>query len=216
MTKLRVMLADDHAILRTGVRALVETTGRIEIVGEAADGREAVRLAEALSPDVLVIDIAMPNMNGIEAIRQLKRTRPKIGVIVLSVHGEPEYIVEALRAGALGYLLKVSAFEDLLKAIDAVAAGRRHLGSGVSDLALAELVSRGTDVGTSPLDKLSPREREVLQLIAEGYTTDEIAGQLHISTHTVQTHRKHLLEKLELHRTVDLARFALRHGLTSL
>lgn len=217
MKKLRVLLADDHVILRTGVRALIESTDRFEVVGEASDGREAVRLCQSLAPELLVIDIAMPHLNGIEAIRQIRRDHPRLGVIVLSVHAEPEYIVEALRAGASGYLLKVSAFEDLLAAIDAVVAGRRHLGHGISDLALQDLVGRdGDGLGISPVDKLSPREREVLQLIGEGFTTDEIAGQLHISAHTVQTHRKHLLEKLGLHRTVDLARFALRYGLTSL
>ena len=220
---LRILIADDHAILRNGVRSLVAECDRLEIVGEAADGMEALRLVDALHPDILILDIAMPRMSGLEALREIaKLPAPRPKVFVLSAHGEREYVVEALRGGAAGFLVKDAAFDDLLRAIDAVASGRRYLGAGVSELALDGFLgdsSRGaqsTAGQTSDLDKLSPREREVLRLIAESRTNDEIASRLHISIHTVQTYRKRLMEKLGLNRAIDLARFALRHGLATL
>lgn len=222
--KPRILLVDDHTILRNGLRSLIAERGRCEIVGEAGDGEEALRLVEELTPDVVVLDIAMPRMGGLEALRRInERTPPRPRVIVLSAHGEREYVVEALRAGAAGFLVKDAAFEDLLAAIDAVANGRRYLGAGISELAVDAFLgtpdrgAHGTaPSGKSDLDKLSPREREVLGLIAESRTNDEIATHLGISIHTVQTYRKRLMEKLALNRAVDLARFALRHGLATL
>lgn len=223
---LRVLIADDHAILRSGVRSLIEATGRCEIVGEAGDGSEAVRLAIALAPDLVIIDISMPRVGGLDAIRELARLPSMPRVIVLSAHGEREYIIEALRAGALGYVLKDAAFDEIRAAIDAVGSGRRYLGSRVSEAALDGLLTgpptdRGAGAHTPPatcpeLALLTAREREVLELIARGHTNDEIGGMLYISAHTVQAHRKRIMEKLGIHRAVDLARFALRHGLAPL
>lgn len=219
--KLRVLLADDHAILRRGVRSLVESVGDHVVVGEAGDGAEALRLAAALAPDIVIIDISMPRVGGLEAIRELARLPSKPRVIVLSAHGERAYIVEALRAGALGYVLKDAAFDEIRAALDAVGKGRRYFGSGVSEIAIDGLLSEPSPTAPSTaacpeLAKLTPREREVLALIAQGHTNDEIGGMLYISAHTVQAHRKRMMDKLGLHRAVDLARFALRHGLAPL
>lgn len=215
--KLSVLLADDHTILRHGVRSLIHATEHIEVIGEAADGLEALRLAELLQPDVVVIDIAMPNMNGIDALRHIVALRSRPRVIVLSVHGEREYVCAALRAGASGYLMKDAAFSDLLAAIEAVAKGRRYLPAGLSDLALSGLLLRANEVvpqvPETGIERLSLREREVLGLLARSHTNDEIGGRLHISSHTVQAHRKRIMEKLGIHRAVELARFALRNGL---
>lgn len=218
--KLRVLLADDHAILRSGVRSLIEATDRFEVVGEASDGMEATRLAERLAPDIVIIDIAMPRVGGLEALGDIVRLPCRPRVIVLSAHGEHEYIVAALRAGALGYLLKDAAFEEIRAALDTVARGRRYLGGVASEAAISGFLSdaaRSDRPGETPtgLAKLSAREREILCLIAQSHTNDEIAGILHISPHTVQTHRKRIMEKLGIHRAIDLARFALRHGLAS-
>lgn len=221
--KPRLLLVDDHAILRNGLRSLVAQAGRCEVVGEAAEGEAALRLVDELHPDIVVLDIAMPGMNGLEVLRRIgERPPPRPRVIVLSAHAEREYVLAALRSGAAGYLLKDAAFEDLLAAIDMVANGRRYLGAGISELAVdAFLGPAGGHApaepgGRSDLDKLSPREREVLGLIAQSRTNDEIARHLGISVHTVQTYRKRLMEKLGMSRAVDLARFALRHGLATL
>ncbi len=219
--KLRILIADDHAILRSGIRSLIEHTAHLEVVGEAADGCEAVQLTRSLIPDVLIVDIAMPRLTGLQALRELMAGGCSTRIIVLSAHSDREYVVDALRAGALGFLAKDAAFGELLEAIDTVSKGRRYLGRGVSELALDGLLdhSQKSDVAaasSSEVDKLSPREREVLRLLAMSHTNDEIAAQLHISVHTVQTYRKRLMEKLGVNRAIDLARFALRHGLASL
>ena len=219
--KLRILLADDHAILRSGVRSLIEATDRFEVVGEAADGLEALRAAERLAPDIVIIDIAMPRIGGLQALGDIVRLPCRPRVIVLSAHGEHEYIVAALRAGARGYLLKDAAFEEIRAALDTVARGRRYLGGVASEAAISGFLSdaarsdRPCGEAPSGLAKLSAREREILGLIAQSHTNDEIAGMLHISPHTVQTHRKRIMEKLGIHRAIDLARFALRHGLAS-
>lgn len=172
-------------------------------------------------PDLVIIDIAMPRASGLDALRELARLPIMPRVIVLSAHGEREYIIEALRAGALGYVLKDAAFDEIRAAIDAVGAGRRYLGSRVSEAALDGLLTDAAPsappaAACAELARLSPREREVLELIARGHTNDEIGGMLYISAHTVQAHRKRIMEKVGIHRAVDLARFALRHGLASL
>lgn len=221
--KPKILLVDDHAILRSGLRSLIAQSGRCEIAGEAGEGEAALRLVDEVHPDIVVLDIAMPGMNGLEVLRRIgERAPPRPKVILLSAHAEREYVVAALRSGAAGYLLKDSAFEDLLVAIDMVANGRRYLGAGISELAVDAFLgptgghAPSAPGGRSDLDKLSPREREVLGLIAESRTNDEIARHIGISVHTVQTYRKRLMEKLGMSRAVDLARFALRHGLVSL
>ena len=212
----RVVLAEDHTMVRSGVRALLEGA-RLEVVGEAADGREAIRLAASLRPDLIVLDVAMPLMNGIEAAREIRGADGKVGIIVLSMHGDRAYVTEALRAGASGYVLKSAAFSELLKAVDEVLAGRIYLAPSVSRTALDDYVRRVRDeVAPSEIERLSARERQVLQLIAESKTSAEIGEVLHISPHTVDTHRRKLMEKLEVHNVVDLVKFAIRHGLTSL
>jgi len=211
-----VVLAEDHTMVRSGVRALLEGA-RLEVVGEAADGREAIRLAASLRPDLIVLDVAMPLMNGIEAAREIRGADGKVGIIVLSMHGDRAYVTEALRAGASGYVLKSAAFSELLKAVDEVLAGRIYLAPSVSRTALDDYVRRVRDqVAPSEIERLSARERQVLQLIAESKTSAEIGEVLHISPHTVDTHRRKLMEKLEVHNVVDLVKFAIRHGLTSL
>jgi DNA-binding NarL/FixJ family response regulator len=212
----RVVLAEDHTMVRSGVRALLEGA-HLEVVGEAADGREAIRLAASLRPDLVVLDVAMPLMNGIEAAREIRGADGRVGIIVLSMHGDRAYVTEALRAGASGYVLKSAAFSELLKAVDEVLGGRLYLAPSVSRTALDDYVRRVRDeVVPSELERLSARERQVLQLIAESKTSAEIGEVLHISPHTVDTHRRKIMEKLEVHNVVDLVKFAIRHGLTSL
>lgn len=213
----RVLLAEDHAMVRGGVRAMLEAAGGVEIVGEASDGREAVRLAEELRPEVIVMDVAMPQLNGIEATRQIRAAAPAIAVIILSMYGDRPYITEALRAGASAYLLKDAAFAELLTAIREVVAGRRYLSPAVSGVVLDDYILRvRNESSPSELEKLSGREREVLQLIAESKTSPEIGKALHISAHTVDSHRRKIMEKLDLHNVVDLVKFAIRNGLASL
>ena len=219
--KPRVLIADDHVILRSAVRALIAATDRFEVVGEAGDGAEAIQLAEALAPDVLIVDIAMPQLDGLAALRTLTARGAHPRIIVLSAHGQREYVVAALRAGAAGYLLKEAAFAELLTALDTVLAGRRYLGQQVAEIALDGLLGTAADApapseGDAQLERLSAREREGLALLAQGFTNDEIGHHLCISAHTVQTHRKHIMEKLAIHRAIDLTRFALRHGLATL
>lgn len=213
----RVLLAEDHAMVRGGVRSMLEAAGGIEVVGEASDGREAVRLAATLSPDVIVMDVAMPGLSGIEATRQIHAASPRLAIIILSMYGDRQYISESLRAGASAYVLKDAAFSELEAAIREVVAGRRYLSPAVSGVVLDDYIQRvRNDAVPTVLEKLSSREREVLQLIAESKTSGEIGKALHISAHTVDSHRRKIMEKLDLHNVVDLVKFALRHGLASL
>jgi DNA-binding NarL/FixJ family response regulator len=215
--RLKVLLVEDHTMVRAGVRALLEGAGGIEVVGEASDGREAVRIAATLRPDVVVMDVAMPHMNGIEATRQLRAADPKVAIVVLSMYGDRQYISESLRAGASGYLLKDAAFSELLSAVKEVAQGRTYLSPAVSGVALDDYIKRVRNVDApAGLELLSAREREVLQLIAESKTGPEIGRTLHISAHTVDAHRRKIMEKLDIHNVVDLVKFAIRHGLASL
>jgi len=209
MRRTRILLADDHAVVRQGFKMILSAQGDMEIVGEAANGREAVELAEQLKPDIVVMDVAMPELNGIEATRRLAGTAPHTRVIALSMHKDSVYVREILRAGARGYLLKDSGAEDLVRAIRAVAGGESWLSPAVSNAVLDDYRRHVTD----PIDLLSSREREVLQMLAEGKTNKEIAGVLNLSVYTVDAHRGRIMEKLNLHSINELVRFAVRNGL---
>ncbi len=207
--KTRILLVDDHAVVRQGFRMILGAQADMEIVGEAGNGREAVTMSEQLKPDVVVMDVAMPELNGIEATRRVTEANPHTRVLALSMHKDSVYVREILRAGARGYLLKDSIDVDLLAAVRAVAKGEGYLSPGVSDTVLSDYRKHVTD----PLDLLSSREREVLQLIAEGKTNKDIATLLNLSVYTVDAHRGRIMEKLNLHSTSELVRFAVRKGL---
>ncbi len=206
---IRIVLADDHALVRQGFRMILEAQPDMEIVGQAGNGREAVELAEKLHPDVVVMDVAMPELNGTEATRRLAASTPRTRVLALSMHKDSVYVSEILRAGARGYLLKDSGDTDLVAAVRAVAKGEGYISPAVSDAVLTDYRKHVTD----PLDLLTGREREVLQSIAEGKTNKEIATALNLSVYTVEAHRGRIMEKLNLHSTGELVRFALRNGL---
>ncbi|HLK64423.1 MAG TPA: response regulator transcription factor [Bryobacteraceae bacterium] len=214
MTCVRVLLADDHAILRRGLRLLLEREPDLAVVGEAADGRDAVEWMDAEGADVVVLDVAMPGLNGIEAAAQIGRRHPEAGVVMLSMHSDETYVLRCLRAGARGYVLKESAESELLAAIRAVRAGRSFFSPKVSRLLQQEHVQRirSLDVPDS-YELLTEREREILQRIAEGHSNKQIAGDLSLSVYTVETHRKNILEKLNLHGPADLILYAVRKGI---
>jgi DNA-binding NarL/FixJ family response regulator len=205
--RIRILLADDHMMVRQGIRAVLEREG-FEVVAEAMDGREAVKLAEKLKPDVAVLDIAMPLLNGIDAAREIRRVSPRTKTTLLTVHEETQYGVEALRAGVTGYVVKTKAADDLVKAIREVSNGAVYMSPGVS----RDAVRAYLDGSEPTADGLTPREREVLQLVAEGKTTKEVAAVLGISVKTAESHRSRIMEKLDIHETASLVRYAIRLG----
>lgn len=205
---LRIVVADDHSVVREGIKALLEREG-FDVVAEAADGREAVRFAEKLRPDVAVLDVAMPSLNGIDAAREIIRASPRTKTVLLSMHPDDTYVLQALRAGITGYVLKSAASAKLVEAIRVCVGGEVYLSPGVSRTVVDALRYK-QDV---PDDPLTSREREVLQLVAEGKTTKEIATQLGISVRTAESHRSNISEKLDLHDTASLVRYAIRRGL---
>ena len=213
---LRILLADDHEIVRSGLRALIEKQTDLKVVGEAANGREAVRLARDLTPTVVVMDVSMPDLSGVEATRRILKRSPKAKVIALSMHSDRRFVVEMLRAGAQGYLLKDCAYDELVRAIRTVAGGRAYLSPRIAGVVLEDCVRSTAPEAAAPAPALTAREREVLQLVAEGLTTKEIANRLHISPKTAETHRQQLMNKLNIHSVADLTKFAVREGLTSL
>jgi DNA-binding NarL/FixJ family response regulator len=213
---IRVLLADDHTIVRQGVRLCLEAMGDIEVVAEAEDGQVAVQLANQLRPDVAVVDLTMPRLNGVEAIRQIKRDIPDTEVVVLSVHDSEAYVVQALRAGAAGYVLKRNAATELAAAIRAAHDGQAYLHPSIARRVIDDYLSRihaADDAIGEPHERLTPREREVLQLAAEGHTTRAIAGLLCLSTKTVEHHRASVMTKLGLHGQTELVKYAIRAGL---
>jgi two-component system, NarL family, response regulator NreC len=207
--RIRILLADDHAVVRQGFRLVLAAHPDLEIVGEAGNGREAVELAATLRPDVVVMDVAMPELNGIEATRRLTAENPHIRVVALSMHKDSVYVREILRAGARGYLLKDSVADDLVAAVRAVAGGEGYLSPAISNAVLDDYRKHVTN----PIDLLSSREREVLQMLAEGKTNKEIAVTLNLSVYTVDAHRGRIMEKLNVHSINELVRFAVRNGL---
>ena len=206
---LRILLADDHVIVRQGLRALLDRE-RLEVVGEASDGREAVRLAMTLRPEVAVLDLAMPLLNGMDTAREILKTDPRTKVILLTMHTEDRYVLEALRAGVSGYVVKTRAAGDLLEAIREVQRGHFYLSPGISRVVIEAFLAKGDP----PPDPLTSRERQVLQLIAEGKTTKQAAALLDISVKTAETHRTRIMQKLDIHETAGLVRYAIRLGLT--
>ena len=214
MGELRVLLGDDHAVLRHGLRKILEDQRGWHVVAEAGNGRDAVREALALTPDVAVLDIAMPLLNGIEATRQIVRRAPSVRILIVSMHGDQAYIMQAVQAGAHGYLLKESAGSELIEAVATLALGKSFFSPTVSDVVFDDYVKALTDKGiTDPYDLLSEREREVFELVAEGRSSKEIAEVLSIGPATVETHRAHLLQKLRLHSTLEVVRYATRRGI---
>jgi two-component system, NarL family, response regulator NreC len=206
-----VVIADDHEIVRRGLRGIIEGEG-CRIVGEASDGLTAAQLADKFKPHVLVLDLNMPRLHGIEVLRQTKTNSPQTRVIVLSMHNDEPYVIEALRAGAMAYILKGSESQEIVRALKEVMAGRRYLSPTLSEWAIDALAAKPADE-TDPLYSLTPRERLVIQLAAEGHTNNEIAEKLFISPRTAETHRTNLLRKLGLQNQTDLVRFAIRKGL---
>jgi DNA-binding NarL/FixJ family response regulator len=213
---IRIILADDHELLRKGLRALIEAQDNYEVVGEAANGLEAVRLALKLASDVILMDLAMPELNGIDATRQILEANPKIKIIALSMHTDPRMVDRILRAGALGYILKESTFEELLHAINTIMKGGTYLSPMIARDLVENLRKTAPAGRPSLLQTLSDREREVLQLLAEGCTTKEISGKLFISPKTVETHRHQVMEKLQLRSIAGLTKYAVREKLTAL
>jgi len=217
MDKTRVLLAEDHTIVRKGLRSLLDKETGIKVVEEAEDGREAILKTEELHPDVVVMDIAMPGLNGLEATRQIKKRFPDIKIIILTMHANEEYILQSLKAGASGYLVKKAAPVELISAINAVHKGNSFLSPSISRMVIDEYIRRSKEIseGEEGFEQLTVREREVLQLIAEGRKTREIAELLYISIKTVETHRAHIMNKLDIHSTAELTRYAIRKGIIS-
>ena len=212
MKAIRVLIADDHTLVRAGIRALLEKLPGIQVVAEASNGREALGLIREHNPNVVLMDIAMPGLSGLEATRRVTKEFPNVNVLILSMHAGEEYVLKAMNAGAAGYLLKGSDVSELSLAIRAVARGQMYLSPPISKQVIKDYVRR---VGgeESPLERLTPRQREILQLIAEGATTKEIAKTLRISVKTVETHRAQLMERLNIHDVAGLVRYAIKIGL---
>ncbi len=210
-----IVLADDHQILRNGLRALLEKEHDLEVVGEADNGRIAVEMAKKLSPALVVMDIGMPDLNGVEATRQIIANGLKTRVIALSMHSQSQFVGRMLEAGATGYLLKNCAAKELVKAIRTVLANRIYLSPSIAGVVVEDYVSfRRTPANHSAGTGLTAREREVLQLMAEGNSTKEIAANLHLSVKTIETHRQHIMEKLDIHSVAGLTKYAIREGIT--
>ena len=205
----KILLADDHTIVRQGLKLIISSHADLQVIGEAANGREVLELAEKLKPDVILMDVAMPELNGIEATRRLREVSPRTKVLVLSMHKEAVYVREILKAGARGYILKDAIDTELISAIQSVARGDGYISPAISGTLLSDYRQNITN----PLDLLSSREREVLQLIAEGKTNKEVATRLNLSVYTVDSHRGKIMEKLNLHSTGELVRFAMKQGM---
>ncbi|MBZ0273305.1 response regulator transcription factor [bacterium] len=216
MNNIRILLVDDHKIVREGYRTLLANERGMEVVGEADDGRAAIAACRKLTPDVVVMDITMPNLNGVEATRLILEEMPKVRVVILSMHGDKRFVTSALKSGATGFLMKDCAFEELADAIRTAARGQTYLSPKVTGIVVDDYVRRVTNPAPVEGPRISPREREVLQLVAEGKPTREIAEVLHLSVKTVETHRQQIMLKLDLHSVAELTKYAIREGITTL
>lgn len=212
---MKIIIADDHKIMREGLRTLLEKNDGFEIIAEAGDGRTTVRITEELTPDLVVMDTIMPDLNGIEATRQIIARNPKIKIIALSMYSDKQFVMQMLQAGASGYILKDCAFKELVYAIQSVVDGYIYLSPKINTILLKEQVFEPKEVSSSVFTLLSAREREVLQLIAEGKSTKEIANSLFVSIKTIETHRQQIMSKLKIHSIAGLTKYAIREGLTS-
>jgi len=213
MSMTTIVLADDHHIVRQGLRSLLEAEPDFSVVGETGDGLEAAQLVERLRPDVLVLDLMMPGLNGLEVTRQVSQRSPQTRVVILSMHANEAHVLEALRAGAVAYVLKESTSAELVRAVREAVAGRRYLSPPLSERAIEAYMQKAESVALDPYETLTAREREVLYLVAEGHTNAEIADRLFISRRTVETHRANLMRKLDLRTQTDLISYALRRGI---
>jgi len=213
---IKIILADDHKIIREGLRALLEKEPDMEVVGEANDGIATVRLTKNLNPDIVIMDIGMPDMNGIEATRQIISETKGVKVIALSMHSDRRFVLQMLKAGASGYLLKDSAFEELALAIKTVMLGQPYLSPKITDVVIKEYIISMAKNEETVFTKITAREREVLQLIAEGKSTKQIASFLNVSVKTIETHRQQIMEKLNIHSIAELTKYAIREGIASL
>lgn len=212
---IRVLLADDHTIVRHGLSRAVQQEEDMEVIGQAEDGLSTVELTRQLSPDIVIMDIGMPDLNGIEATRQILRESPNVKVIALSMHSAKRFVTEMFRAGALGYLLKDCEYDELARAIRAVAEGKTYLSPSISDIVVEDVVHNVPEPKSTAFSVLTPREREVLQLMAEGNTTKQIARRLHVSPKTIEAHRLRIMNKLEIDNVAQLTKYAIQEGLTS-
>ena len=213
---IRVLLVDDHAIIREGLRSLLEKQPEMEVVADTGDGRKAFDLVRELLPDIIIMDITMPGLNGIEATRRIVEEFPAVKVIALSIHSKRRYVADMLSAGAAGYVLKECLFDELVQAIKAIATGGRYLSPRIADVVVSDYVKRLSTTVESPFEALKTREREVLQLVAEGKSTKQIALDLHLSTKTIEANRRQIMEKLNIHSVAELTKYAVREGLTTL
>ena len=214
MNPVRIVLADDHTVMRNGLRLLLERQPNLKVVGEAADGRQAVALSESANPDVVIMDIGMPNLNGIEAARQIVTHNPRTAIAILSMHSDESYVIRALKAGARAYLLKDSAEADLLAAVRALSEGKSFFSPAISRILVEDYMRQLERQGAEDTyELLTNREREILQLLAEGKTNKEVAAMLNLSLYTVETHRTHILQKLNLHSVPELILYAVRKGI---
>jgi DNA-binding NarL/FixJ family response regulator len=214
--KIKILIADDHRLFRDGLKALLEKQADMQVVGETADGIATVQAVQEKKPDIILMDISMPELNGIEATRQIIESRPDIRVIMLSMHSDQRYIAECLKAGAVGYILKDCPTEELLTAIRAVANKQVYLSRKITESLVRDYVNLNKGGSNLVFAILSPREREVLQLLAEGKSTKQIADKLNVSVKTIETHRKQIMDKLDMHSIAELTKYAIREGLTSL
>lgn len=215
--KIKIILADDHTVLRKGLKSLLEQQDNFEIIGEAKDGHEAVKLVRDLAPDIAILDIGMPNMNGIIATENISAESPNTKVLALSMHSDHRFVTKMLQAGAKGYMLKDCAYEELVEAVNTIATGEIYISKAVSGLIIMDYINRMKEFSnTGEQGRLTKREKEILQMIAEGNNTSEIGKFLSVSVKTVETHRKNIMDKLNIHNIAELTKYAVREGLTSL